>query len=152
MLKRLINSVFCVAVLGLLVGSVNADLIGHWALDEESGAVAYDSSPSAWDGIVSAGAEGNWVPDGGKLDGTFDFTGQDYIIVPGFEPTDGIITVGVWAYARSRPGWSNLVTNWAGETGQLHFGQNPSGLLTLHYTQSSGASVNTGDSEAFPLE
>jgi len=85
MFKRLVNSIFFVAVLGLLAGSANADLIGHWTLDEESGAVAFDSSPSAWDGIVSPGAENNWIPDGGKLDGTFDFTGQDYIIVPDFE-------------------------------------------------------------------
>jgi hypothetical protein len=152
MIRRLGNSFFLVAVLCFLISPANGDLIGHWTLDEESGAVAYDSSPSGWDGIVSAGAENNWIPGGGKLGGTLDFTGQDYVIVPDFEPTDGIITVGVWAYARSRPGWSNLVTNWAGVTGQLHFGQNPSGLLTLHYTQSSGASVNTSDSEAFPLE
>jgi hypothetical protein len=152
MIKKLVNSIFWAAVLCFLIPSANGDLIGHWALDEESGAVASDSSPSGWDGIVSAGAEGNWLPDGGKLDGTLDFTGQDYIIVSDFVPTNGIVTVGAWAYARSRPGWSNLVTNWAGETGQLHFGQNPGGLLTLHYTQSSGASLNTGDSEAFPLE
>ena len=131
MLKRLINPIFVVAVLGLLAGSARADLIGHWALDEESGAVAFDSSPSTWDGIVSAGAENNWVPDGGKLDGTFDFTDQGHIIVPDFEPTNGIITVGAWAYARSRPGWSNVVTNWAGVTGQLHFGQNPTAVSIL---------------------
>jgi len=151
MCRKLTYLVSCFIVLAV-VGSASADLVGHWKLDEESGAVAYDSSPSGWGGIVSAGAEGNWIPDGGKLGGTLDFTGQDYVIVPDFEPTDGIITVGVWAYARSRPGWSNLVTNWANETGQLHFGQNPSGLLTVHYGLSDGGTVNTSDSEAFPLE
>ena len=74
MCHKWINRMMVVPVLGLILSPAHADLVGHWAMDETSGAVAYDSSPSGWDGIVSGGAEGNWIPDGGKLGGTLDFT------------------------------------------------------------------------------
>jgi len=51
MCKKLICLVFSILMLGL-TGSVYADLVGHWMLDEGSGTIAADSSGNGNDGTL----------------------------------------------------------------------------------------------------
>ena len=50
-------------------------LVGHWKLDEETGAVAADSAGNDRHGVVFGGAL--WNPEGGKTGGTLQFDGID---------------------------------------------------------------------------
>jgi len=51
MSKKLFCLVFSILLLGL-TGSVYADLVGHWMLDEGSGTTAADSSGNGNDGTL----------------------------------------------------------------------------------------------------
>ncbi|MBL7189862.1 MAG: hypothetical protein ISS70_26330 [Phycisphaerae bacterium] len=70
-------------------------LIAHWALDEASGDVAYDSA-GLNDGTVHGGAV--WLPDTGKLNGALQLDGVDDYVSMGFvlNPAEGPFSVLVW--------------------------------------------------------
>ena len=70
-------------------------LIGHWKLDETSGAKAEDSAGIS-DGVVYGGAI--WQPSGGAFDGALSFGGNDYVRIPNESNFDmnGQITVASW--------------------------------------------------------
>ena len=84
-----------VLVLGLALGSAQADLRGHWKLDETSGATAADSSGNGNDGNLEGDV--SWVP--GMIGGAWQGDGAgDYIQVPHSDSlmiTDAI-TVALW--------------------------------------------------------
>jgi len=62
-----------------LVGSVSADLVGHWAFDEGKGAIARDSSGNGYDGVLQGDPQ--WVA--GRMRGALEFDGAgDYVEVP----------------------------------------------------------------------
>jgi len=78
MYKKLIYLVSIVLVLGL-VGSVSADLVGWWRLDDGSGTTAIDSSGTGNDGTING--DPKWVD--GKVGGALEMDGGDYVDVPG---------------------------------------------------------------------
>jgi hypothetical protein len=65
MCKKLICLVFSILVLGL-TGSVYADLVGHWALDDGSGTTVADVSGNGNDGTIVNNP--TWIP--GAVGGT----------------------------------------------------------------------------------
>jgi hypothetical protein len=78
MYRKLIYLVSIVLVLGL-VGSVSADLVGWWRLDDGSGTTAIDSSGTGNDGTING--DPKWVA--GKVGGALEMDGGDYVDVPG---------------------------------------------------------------------
>ena len=78
MYKKLIYLLSVVLVLGL-VGSVSADLVGWWRLDDGSGTTAIDSSGNGNDGTLTG--DPKWVA--GKVGGALEMDGGDYVDVPG---------------------------------------------------------------------
>jgi len=78
MYRKLIYLVSIVLVLGL-VGSVSADLVGWWRLDDGSGTTAIDSSGTGNDGTING--DPKWVA--GKVGGAVKMDGGDYVDVPG---------------------------------------------------------------------
>jgi len=70
-------------------------LIAHWALDEEEGIIAYDST-----GICDAYLMGDpiWQSDAGQVGGALMFDGvDDYVLAPlGLSPADGPFSVFGW--------------------------------------------------------
>ena len=78
MYRKLIYLVSIVLVLGL-VGSVSADLVGWWRLDDGSGTTAIDSSGNGNDGTITG--DPKWVA--GKVGGALEMDGGDYVDVPG---------------------------------------------------------------------
>jgi len=70
-------------------------LIAHWAMDEEEGIIAYDST-----GICDAYLMGDpiWQPDAGQVGGALMFDGvDDYVLAPlGLSPADGPFSVFGW--------------------------------------------------------
>ena len=78
MYRKLIYLVSIVLVLGL-VGSVSADLVGWWRLDDGSGTTAIDSSGNGNDGTING--DPKWVA--GKVGGALEMDGGDYVDVPG---------------------------------------------------------------------
>lgn len=77
MRKRLIYLACFVFVLSI-VGSASAQLMVNYKLDETSGTTAFDSSGKGNDGAIT-GTPG-WVA--GKVGGTMEFNGDDYIVIP----------------------------------------------------------------------
>ncbi len=78
MYRKLIYLVSIVLLLGL-VGSVSADLVGWWRLDDGSGTTAIDSSGNGNDGTING--DPKWVD--GKVGGALEMDGGDYVDVPG---------------------------------------------------------------------
>ncbi len=74
---------------------IETGLVGHWKLNETSGATAYDSSGNANDGTLIG--DPHWVQ--GKLQGALQFDGIDDYVDCGNDSSLGItaeITLGVW--------------------------------------------------------
>jgi len=70
-------------------------IIAHWALDEETGNIAYDYV-GEHDGTLHG--EPAWQPDGGMVAGALNFDGIDDYISTDFllNPTDGPFSLYVW--------------------------------------------------------
>ena len=70
-------------------------LVGHWALDEEQGSIAYDSA-----GRYDADLHGAplWQPSGGKVTGALQFDGiDDYVSTPFIlNPAKGSFSISAW--------------------------------------------------------
>ncbi|UCG55594.1 MAG: hypothetical protein JSU70_12075, partial [Phycisphaerales bacterium] len=63
-------------VLLCLAGSVSADLVAHWELDEAEGNVGIDS---AGDNHGEFHGDPTWQPSGGRIAGALEFDGTDYV-------------------------------------------------------------------------
>ena len=74
MCKKLICLFFSIFMLSL-TGSVYADLVGHWKLDDGSGTTVADSSGNGNDGTFVGNLQ--WVA--GKDGGALDFDGESYV-------------------------------------------------------------------------
>ncbi len=118
-MKKLIYLIVLTLILGLVltgcllsnVGQVpttgqkgmplsTANLVALWHFDEDSGAIAYDSTANGNDGTISGTS---WVD--GKLGKALNFDGNDYVIVPDsslLEPDR--ITVEAWVKKSGTPG------------------------------------------------
>jgi hypothetical protein len=75
MYKRMTHVVVFLAVVLTVAGSVSAELVAHWPLDDGSGTVAVDVTGNGNDGTL----EGNpqWVA--GKIGGALEFDGTNYV-------------------------------------------------------------------------
>ena len=81
------------------------ETLAHWKLDESGGTTAADSSGNGNDGTVLGNS--NWLPDGGRIGGAFDFDGRTYIRVSparklNFAPES--FSVSAWVYPREVSG------------------------------------------------
>ncbi len=63
------------AVFASFVGTAEADLVGHWKLDEGSGTLAADASGNQYDGILAGAME--WVE--GKYGGALSFSSNSFV-------------------------------------------------------------------------
>ena len=112
------------------------NLISHWALDEDSGDIAYDSAGDNHGAIYGA----QWTT--GQIDGALDFDGDDYVSVPdsaSLDITGDEITVVAW-FKPGATGNNNrpIVSKWLGSN---------SAYVLLYKTGSVdliGFAVNTG--------
>jgi hypothetical protein len=90
-----------------LVGSVSAELVAHWKLDEIAGAIASDSSGNGHDGMLRGNPA--WVP--GQIGGGLEFDGvDDYVDCGTFNPseTTNKLSISLWAK------WNGLNGVWQG--------------------------------------
>jgi len=81
----------------IIAGHVSAELVGHWRLDEGSGAIAADSSGYGNDGALQGDPQ--WVT--GKINGALEFDGTgDYVEVPDNESLHlwERFTLAAWIY------------------------------------------------------
>jgi hypothetical protein len=128
------NVVWIVFILLLAcAGSLHADLVGHWALDDGSGSTAADSSGNGFDGTIIGDLE--WIPGvhGGALefndeayvdctsDAALDITGPFSATIWIRPGTEGNIETAPLAKADSAAGWS-----W-----QLRYGWGAGGRPTI---------------------
>ncbi|MFH1718417.1 MAG: LamG domain-containing protein [Planctomycetota bacterium] len=74
MCRKVICLTSLVLVLGL-IGSASAELVGYWRLDDGSGTVASDSSPSGHDGTF----QGDPLWAVGKIGSALDLDGDDWV-------------------------------------------------------------------------
>ena len=104
MFKKLICLVFSILVLGL-TGSVYADLVGHWRLDEGTGTTVSDSSGNGNHGTVVDNPvwDTKWVTgiNGGAMEfyGVGTVTGNgDYVDIPHSPSLDitGPLSIALW--------------------------------------------------------
>ncbi|MGD8500832.1 MAG: alpha-2-macroglobulin family protein, partial [Phycisphaerales bacterium] len=79
---RKISSLFTALAVTLSVAVANADLVGHWKFDEDSGKTAVDSSGYGRDGAVYGAPA--WQPSGGRIDGALEFDGTDDYVTTDF--------------------------------------------------------------------
>ena len=86
----------CLIFLGLMLsfaGTASANLVGHWTFDEDSGALAADSSGNGYDGALFGDPQ--WIV--GYLDGGLEFDGNgDYVDLP-ISPLLGSLTNSTFA-------------------------------------------------------
>ncbi|MBN1804638.1 MAG: hypothetical protein JW837_05265 [Sedimentisphaerales bacterium] len=97
MCRKLIYLVSIVLVL-CLVGSVSAELVAHWRLDEGSGDTVHDLSGNGLDGIIHGNPK--WVT--GILGGALQFDGNGDYVDFGNDPVFDIteqITLAIWVNA-----------------------------------------------------
>ncbi len=154
--ERLLVSMVLLVTLfaGAAWADLTANLVGYWAFEEGSGAVAADSSGNGNDGEIM-GTE--WV-DGtvGSFALEFNATTDDYVWIGKYEPkVEKTVTVALWAYARSRPQWASLVKNWgSSDSGAFHFGlgKETAGMLDVYISQSDGTAIEVNHGELFPLD
>ena len=84
---------------------IQANLLGHWALDETSGSVASDSSGNANNGIVRNATGSPW--NDGKINGALSFNGSSDVSVPtttGLQPSS--LSLSAWVNLNSGNDWS----------------------------------------------
>src|SRR4030042_1794505 len=116
MFRKLVCAVSVVLVLGL-AGSASAKLIGHWKLDENSGANTADSSGYGNDGIINGAT---WTT--GKSGAALSFDGiDDYVLCaervgtrPGTYPAELMpekFTVSCWTKLNNFAYFSSFVGN-----------------------------------------
>ncbi|MHC4535151.1 MAG: LamG-like jellyroll fold domain-containing protein [Planctomycetota bacterium] len=76
-----------------LTGTVKADLVAHWRLDETSGTIAHDASGNGHDGTITS--EPRW--GAGKIGGALEFDGTDNVVELGaFDVVGPGITLAGW--------------------------------------------------------
>jgi len=82
---------FCLIL--VLTGAAEADLVGLWRFDEESGTTAHDSSGNGRDGTLIG--DPKWTA--GKIGGALEFDGQNDVVDLGaFDVTGSGITLAGW--------------------------------------------------------
>ncbi len=111
--RKFIHLVSCFIVLGL-AGNVSAELIGHWELDDGSGAIAKDSA-GVNDGtlIGDTGWTAGFIKGALEFDGDGDYVdcGNDEI----FNPT-GSFSITFWAFIRDWSfGWAHCMISKGGD-------------------------------------
>ncbi|MEN6577174.1 MAG: LamG domain-containing protein, partial [Phycisphaerales bacterium] len=103
MYRRLVLPVVVVLLLGSIVESTSAKLVGHWRMDEGGGTVAHDTSGNGNDGTLQGGP--TWAS--GTLDGALQFDGvDDFVEIPHSESltVDDEVTVSAWVYIQRSNG------------------------------------------------
>jgi len=98
MYKKLIYLTSFVVALSL-IGSVSADLVAHWSLDDGSGTIAHDMTGNGHDGTV--GGTANWVA--GQSAGALDFDGSSTYIDMDDEIVRGTWSLAMWLKPRDIP-------------------------------------------------
>jgi len=137
-----------IVTLGLVAGSAQAELVGHWRLNEGAGSIAYDSSGNGNDGTIEG--EPEWVA--GVLGGALLLDGvDDYVEIPHSEilTVDDEVTVMAWINAARHEfpgaGYQGII---AKSNGPRSYSLYVQGAGTLHF---STAGVGSSSSETIPL-
>jgi hypothetical protein len=123
-------------------------------LDEETGNVAFDASPSA---LPVRRIGGKWRPREGRIGGALDLDGRrDYLWCADYPKPASQMTCTAWVLARSRPTWASIVKNWSeGPTrGQIHLGlQQDDGDLECGFREADAGEIRLreGKGRPFPL-
>jgi hypothetical protein len=127
MCEKLIYLTCLVLVLGV-TGSVSAQILVHYKLDETSGAVASDISGKGNDGIIEG--DPNWVA--GWMDGALQFDGSLSVTLPastiGLRSDTG--TVAFWMNMAELTG--NINTIWWGGDNTTGGGMGPENEMHIH--------------------
>ncbi len=114
MSKKLVYSVPLILVLALvLTGTVNAELVGWWKLDDGSGNIAVDSSGNGLDGTLEGDPQ--WVE--GYIDGALEFDGDDFVDT-GYLEDLATWTIACWVMSPLAPSAGQ------GPSGPIHREQN----------------------------
>jgi len=106
MAKRLMYWMFLIAV--LLVGTANADLVGHWRFDEGSGTTAKDSSGNGGDGTFTGDPQ--WVT--GQLGGALEFDGDDWVDCGDILDITNELSIACWVNPAGLSGDNGWVARW----------------------------------------
>ncbi|MHC4752521.1 MAG: LamG-like jellyroll fold domain-containing protein [Planctomycetota bacterium] len=120
MCRKLICLVSFVVLLSI-AGSVSAELVAHWMLDETSGTTAADSTGNGHDGTVVGTA--NWVA--GMIGGALDFDGSSTSVHINNQVAQGTWTLTMWLKPRDIPYSGGYYAvwhsdGWSGGTLHLH--------------------------------
>ena len=153
--KMLANLASRLCVLTVLwAGPAQADLVGHWTLDEGSGDIAADSSGNGLDGVLVGNPE--WIS--GIIDGALAFDRGSYVDCSNDAALDitGPFSAMLWirpgtgGNVRSGPlSKGNLNAAWSW---QLTYGQqvgNP-GIMGWQFNADGGSSIWIWTNEALP--
>ena len=116
MCKKLICLISSILVLSFL-SSANADLVGHWSLNEGSGSIVHDLSGNGNDGTFVGNPQ--WII--GVNGGALDFDGESYVDC-GNDPAFNVdvFSVSFWCNIANTQGWLHMVSR-----GQHYGGGNP---------------------------
>jgi len=146
------RKMICLISIALFLGfarTLQAELVGHWTLDDGSGDTAVDSSGNGYDGTLMWFGNDPWVT--GKIGGALEFDGTSYVdctndaglditgpfsatiwIRPG---TEGYIENAPLSKASSTAGWS-----WQLRYGWDSYGYRPS-ILGWQFNADNGSRV-----------
>jgi len=99
----------CLVVALCLAGSVRAELVAHWKLDETSGTTAYDSVDSFHGALANMDPLTDWVS--GKINGGLDFDGvDDYVALGDLNVNSDSMTITLWLKSpANQNGYAGLV-------------------------------------------
>ena len=111
MCRQFVYLTFTVVAMALSMGPSlahgNADIIGHWRLDETSGTTAADSAGGDNDGILFGHLE--WEPEGGRFGGALSYIGtgepKTYVTFPTTGMSAAAGTVSLWGYLSEPQQW-----------------------------------------------
>ena len=118
----------------VLTRLANADIVGRWKFDEESGTTAYDSSGNGNDGTLVGGA--TWVA--GRFGGGIELDGNSgYVSVPDFELTTNTITFAIWLNGWKGGDWAPLISSRVVGQCEMIFGDDD----TLRYVWNNDSSA-----------
>ncbi|TKJ33560.1 MAG: hypothetical protein CEE38_20595 [Planctomycetes bacterium B3_Pla] len=144
MFKKLIYLVSLVSVLS--AGTVSAELVGWWRLDEGSGTMAFDSSANGNDARFEGAPV--WVQDG-KLGSALKFNGSsDYLAAPDSESLDingDQLSLAAWINGEDWPGANHAVRKIADTgTGAIYMIRVQPDTVRVYLNTSAGQTIVQG--------
>lgn len=121
---QIYNRALSSSEIATLVGTGGGDLVGKWSLDENSGAIAGDSSGNGNAGTLVSGAQPTWVALAKSGPG-LQFNGSQYVSVAtsnSLNTVTGSLTLAAWTNRTgSVAGWQHVLNRSIGQGPFEHY-------------------------------